>query len=180
MENSKLKGTRKSLSISRSRSDHGLNDTGVRESFASGMIREPNLLRGRFDLISPIALRKLAIHYDRGCMKYSERNWEKGGPHSRHLNSAMRHLQDYLEGDRKEDHLSASAWNVFCILHNQEMIDRGLLPSELNDLPCYTVEGRNNGTQRTASGKKIPKSPANHHGKRGKDLSARRRGKGNR
>lgn len=115
-----------------------LKDSGKREFYRSGMIREPQLGRGRYDLISPIALRALAIHYEKGAEKYSERNWEKGGPHSRHLNSAMRHLQQYLEGDRSEDHLSACVWNCFSIEHNQEMIDRGVLPQELNDLPNYS------------------------------------------
>jgi hypothetical protein len=118
-------------------SDHGLKDSGERETFDTGAVREPNLDRGRYDLITPIGLRALAIHYERGAKKYSDRNWEKGLPLSRHLNSAMRHLQDYLEGDRSEDHLSACAWNTFCIVHDLEMIRRGTLPKELNDLPSY-------------------------------------------
>jgi len=119
---------------------HGLNDSGKREQFASGMVREPNLFRGRFDLIPPIAMRKLAVHYERGALKYSDRNWEKGGPLSRHLNSAISHLQKFLEGNRTEDHLSACTFNVFAIQHNLEMIERGKMPKKLNDLPSYVVE----------------------------------------
>jgi hypothetical protein len=114
-----------------------LKDSGQREQFPTGAIREPNLGRGRYDLISPIALKALAIHYERGASKYSDRNWESGLPLSRHLNSAMRHLQNYLEGDRTEDHLSACAWNCFCITHVFEMIGRGMLPPDLDDLPNY-------------------------------------------
>lgn len=190
--------------------NHGLKDSGERQTFETGAIREPNLGRGRYDLISPIALRKLAIywagvgeyshvnhlnmammalqnflegerridclsacayhcfcmegvvgpdmpsdvairydiipvealkalaiHYERGIGKYSERNWEKGLPLSRHLNSAIRHLQNFLDGDQVEDHLSACVWNAFCIQHNLEMIRRGILPASLNDLPNY-------------------------------------------
>jgi hypothetical protein len=113
-----------------------LKDSGKREKFPTGAIREPNLGRGRYDLISPIALRALAIHYERGAKKYTDRNWEKGLPLSRHLNSAMRHLQDFLEGDRSEDHLSACSWNCFAILHDLEMIKRGKLLLEINDLPA--------------------------------------------
>jgi hypothetical protein len=120
---------------------HGLSDSGQRESFSTGMIREPNLMRGRFDLISPIAMKALAIHYERGAVKYSERNWEKGGFFSRHLNSAIRHCFDYLEGCRKEDHLSAAVWNLFCIIHHTVMIERKLRPKELNDLPTYFENG---------------------------------------
>ncbi len=116
-------------------SHHGLKDSGLREKHSTGAVREPNLGRGRYDLISPIALKALAIHYENGAIKYSERNWEKGLPLSRHLNSAMRHLQDFLAGDRDEDHLSACEWNCMCIVHDLEMIKRGALPKELNDLP---------------------------------------------
>jgi hypothetical protein len=116
---------------------HGLKDTGKREKFKSGMIREPNNLRGRYDLISPIALKALAVHYERGSMKYEDRNWELGGKLSRHLNSAIRHLNEFLEGDRSEDKLSACVFNCFAIIHNLEMIKRGKLPKDLNDLPNY-------------------------------------------
>jgi hypothetical protein len=117
---------------------HGLKDTGSRESFTSGMEREPNLMRGRFDLIPPIAMRMLAIHYERGGIKYKDRNWELGSPLDRHLNSALRHLQDFLEGDRSEDHLSACVFNCFAIQHNLEMIKRGKLPKTLDNLPKHT------------------------------------------
>lgn len=114
-----------------------LKDSGKRISFDSGAIREPNNDRGRYDLISPIALKALAIHMERGATKYADRNWEKGIPMSRHINSAMRHLQQYLEGDRLEDHLSACAYNVFAVIHTTEMIKRDLLPADLCDLPDY-------------------------------------------
>jgi len=113
-----------------------LKDSGNREQFITGAIREPNLDRGRYDLISPIGLRALAIHYERGARKYEERNWEKGLPLSRHLNSAIRHLQEFLEGDRSEDHLSACVFNCFAITHNLERIDKGELPLDLQDLPA--------------------------------------------
>jgi len=116
---------------------NNLEDSGKREVYTSGMTREPNLSRGRYDLISPIALKALAIHMERGAEKYEDRNWEKGGKLSRHLNSAMRHLQQYLEGDRSEDHLSASIYNSMAITHVLEMINRGILPVKLNDLPNY-------------------------------------------
>ena len=116
-----------------------LKDSGEREMFPTGATREPNLDRGRYDLIPPIALKALAIHYERGAKKYEDRNWELGLPLSRHLNSALRHLQDFLAGDREEDHLSAAVFNIFAITHNFEMIKRGALPKEINDLPNQEV-----------------------------------------
>ena len=214
---------------------HGLSDTKEREQFDTGMIREPNLMRGRYDLISPIALRhyalylrkpanisicvswtheeciaryiqsamqymvrylsgdrsddwlcytvdccfrasearddenkemmnyrndyyaelsghegymycniptralrRLAVHYERGGIKYHDRNWEKGGPLNRYFNSAFRHLQDFLTGNCNEDHLSACVWNCFCIIHTEELIRQGLMPESLDTMPCYT------------------------------------------
>lgn len=115
---------------------HGLKDTGKRMSFASGMVREPDAGNGRYDLITPIGLlntmlgmrditnlsasvlERLAVHYERGAMKYSDRNWEKGGSLSRHLNSALRHLRKRLAKMTDEDHLAAFVWNVWCIMHH--------------------------------------------------------------
>jgi len=114
-----------------------LDDSGKRESFSTGAIREPVNGRGRYDLISPIALKALAIHMENGAKKYADRNWEKGLPLSRFLNSAIGHLRKYQEGRRSEDHLSASIYNSMAIIHTLEMIDRGALPAELNDLPNY-------------------------------------------
>lgn len=133
-----------------------LPDSGERESFETGMMREPNMMRGRYDLISPIGLRRLfnvsggiqtislyaleqlAIHYERGAEKYAPRNWEKGGYICRYLNSAIRHLSKYICGSRDEDHLSAFVWNVFSIMHTEEMVAAGRLPSKLLDMPDYS------------------------------------------
>jgi hypothetical protein len=114
-----------------------VKDSGERREFDSGSVRDQREGKGRFDLISPVALRRLARHSENGAVKYGDRNWEKGQPLCSYLDSAMRHLQDFLEGDRTEDHLSAAAWNVFSVIHTEEMINRGLLPAELDDLPDF-------------------------------------------
>ena len=72
-----------------------------------------------------------------GAIKYKDRNWEKGMPLSVYLDSAERHLTKFREGHREEDHMSAVAWNAFGLIHTQEMIKRGLLPKEFDDLPNY-------------------------------------------
>lgn len=66
--------------------------------------------------------------------KYGDRNWGKGQPLSRYMDSAMRHMVRFMMGDRSEDHLSAARWNLHGLIHTQEMIDRKLLPKELDDL----------------------------------------------
>jgi hypothetical protein len=118
-----------------------VKDSGKREKFATGSVRDTQVGKGRYDLITPIGLRRLAQHYENGAHKYGDRNWERGQPCSRYLNSALRHLQNILEGDDSEDHLAASAWNVFAIIHTQEMCRRGTLPKELDDLPRQLTLG---------------------------------------
>ena len=112
-----------------------------REKFESGAVRDVREGKGRYDLVSPLALRRLAQLYERGANKYSERNWEKGMQFSRVLDSMKRHAEQYQEGDRSEDHLAAVAWNAFVLIHYEEMIERGLLPEDLDDLPDYINDG---------------------------------------
>jgi len=117
--------------------NHILKDSGKREQFDTGAVRDTREGKGRYDLISPIALKRLALVYERGASKYKPRNWEAGIPICRCIDSAIRHLEQFKEGYRDEDHLAQAAWNCFSAIHLLEMIDRGLLPKELNDLISY-------------------------------------------
>ena len=118
-----------------------VNDSGKREEFTTGSKRDTRIGKGRFDLISPIALKRLAKHYENGAVKYGDRNWEKGQPLSRYMDSLIRHAYCLLEGKRDEDHASAIAWNAFGYIHTEELIEKGLLPKELNDMPNY-IKGK--------------------------------------
>ena len=109
-------------------------DSGTRESFDTGSVRDTREGKGRYDLITPIGLKRLAQHYANGAVKYGDRNWEKGQPISRYVDSAIRHLYAFLDGGRDEDHLAATAWNALAAIHTEEMVARGELPNELNDL----------------------------------------------
>lgn len=91
-----------------------------------------------------------AQHMENGAVKYGDRNWEKGQPLSRYLDSAMRHIQKYLMGHREEDHMAAARWNIGALMHTEEMIRRGLLPAELNDLPDWEATKENNSGAATA------------------------------
>lgn len=94
-----------------------MHDSGKREQFATGAIRDTSDGKGRFDLISPEVLFRLAAWVEQGAKKYEDRNWEKGIPISRCFNSAMRHLVKYLAGWDDEDHLAAVVCNVMFIMH---------------------------------------------------------------
>jgi len=96
-------------------------------------VRSVNEGRGRYDLISPEGERRLAIQYERGAKKFGERNWEKGHRWSRNIESARRHLNDYMAGDMSEDHLAAVAWQMFTLMHYEKY------HPEFNDIPTRRV-----------------------------------------
>lgn len=108
--------------------------SGEFEKHETGAHRDTRKGKGRFDLIPPHGLIRLARHYENGALKYTDDNWRKGLPQKRYCDSAMRHMVKYLGGDRTEDHLAAVAWNVFAMMHQEEMIERGLLDPKLDDM----------------------------------------------
>lgn len=108
-------------------------DGGKRMSFGEGLAeREPADGKGRYDLITPFGIRRLAIWYELGAKKYADRNWEKGMPFSRYIDAAKRHLDKYIMGMTDEDHLAAAAWNILSIMHHEE-----LGQMEFDDMPHY-------------------------------------------
>lgn len=115
-----------------------MHDSGKRQEFNSGAVRDTADDKPRPDLTSPFAEDRRGAWMLAGARKYAERNWEKGMPNSRYMASLMRHVMRYRQGDRSEDHLAAICFNAEAIMHNEEMIKRGLLPPELDDMPDYT------------------------------------------
>jgi hypothetical protein len=97
-----------------------IKDSGERDTYNSGAVRDNHEGKGRFDLISIQGLLRLARWYELGSKKYSDRNWEKGMLISRYVDAAFRHLVKYVAGCDDEDHLAAVAWNVFAIMHHEE------------------------------------------------------------
>jgi len=112
-------------------------DSGKRETWDTGSRRDTREGKGRFDLISPLGLLRLAQHYENGAKKYGDHNWSKGQPMSRYLDSLIRHAVKYLGGCRDEDHLSAIAWNALCMIDHEERIQKGILDPKLDDLKTY-------------------------------------------
>lgn len=110
-----------------------INDGGSRQHFATGATREQQIGKGRYDLITPIGLVRLAKWYELGALKYADRNWEKGLPISNCMNSLLRHATKYLMGMNDEDHLAAIVWNAFAIMHFEENMP------ELQDIPARLV-----------------------------------------
>lgn len=93
-------------------------DSGNRTDYGTGALRDRPEGKGRFDLLSPYALLRMALRCEIGAVKYGDgRNWEKGLPISNFIDSAMRHICQYVMGDDSEDHIGAALWNLMCICH---------------------------------------------------------------
>ena len=122
-----------------------MHDSGNRENFNTGAVRDTASDKPRPDLISPFAEERVGQWLRLGAVKYAERNWERGIPNSRCLASLRRHVMRYQQGDKSEDHLAAVIFNAQAIIHNEEMMARGVLPAELDDMPDYgpVVESSN-------------------------------------
>ena len=114
--------------------------SGIKDNFDTGATRDKSQGKGRYDLITPIGVKRLARVYERGAVNHGDRNWEKGIPLSRCMESAIRHIYQYLEGMRDEDHLGQAAWNLFAAMHVEEMVQRGFLPKELDNLSRFVDE----------------------------------------
>jgi hypothetical protein len=132
---SKLKPEKKTMS------KYGMKDNGKLQSFGKDRaIRDTTEDKPRPDLISPFAEERQGDWLRMGAAKYAERNWERGMPFSRCVASLRRHVMRYQQGMRDEDHLAAIMFNAMALIHYEEMIERGVLPASLNDMPTYRAE----------------------------------------
>src|SRR5690606_36904378 len=96
-------------------------DSGVRAHFESGMQRDTEEGKARFDLLFPLDIpyerqfvTRLAELMARGALKYEDRNWEKANSSeelARFKSSAARHFVQWLTGDIEEDHAAAVVFN---------------------------------------------------------------------
>jgi len=110
-----------------------MNDTGERITYEHGGMREPSTGKGAYELVSPFALERIAVWYELGARKYANRNWEKGIPFGRLIQSGLRHMIRWMKGDRSEDHLAAVCWNVMAMMHFEETGQA----EEWNNYPAY-------------------------------------------
>lgn len=120
-----------------------IKDSGKRQTFESGAVRDIEVGKGRFDLLPPQTLKRLAEHYERGAEKYGDNNYLKGIPISRYIDSLYRHINNYRVGDESEDHLIAAVWNLIGIIETEFLVEKKILPEGLNNGHFYeTLEGK--------------------------------------
>ncbi len=91
------------------------------KTFDTGAKRQETTGKGRYDLLSPPAMRRLAQVFEEGAKIYGDRNWEKGMPMKDILNHLLIHIFAYMAGDESEDHLGHAAWNAMALLHFDEI-----------------------------------------------------------
>ena len=97
-------------------------DSGERAEFDSGMRRDTDAGKARFDLLVPEGLpyseqllTRFAALMGRGAEKYTARNWELANSeeeYARFKASAFRHFMQWYTGERDEDHAAAVLFNL--------------------------------------------------------------------
>lgn len=93
-----------------------VKDSGARESYESGMVRDTQEGKADFLLIrSGPMLERWAEHLTKGAEKYGPDNWTLADSEAelrRFRASAARHFEQWLAGDRDEDHAAAVFFNL--------------------------------------------------------------------
>jgi hypothetical protein len=117
-----------------------IKDSGSRQAFASWAVRDNQTGKGRFDLLPFRAIWGVSKIFEGGALKYSPNNWRKGIPLARFVDSGMRHLAKWMMGWKDEPHLEMAVWNFMCLLETKGMIEEGLLPEKLNNLPYLELK----------------------------------------
>lgn len=103
-------------------------DSGERVDFDSGMRRDTNEGKPRYDLMPLNEVRRLAELYSRGAVKYGEKNWQLADSEkemNRFKESAFRHFYQWAAGDVDEDHMAAVVFNVFAYEYVKDKMSDG-------------------------------------------------------
>lgn len=143
------------------KADSPIKDSGERQEFSTGAVRDVQVDKGRCDLMPldivsefmvmkpekdylsyiadfqetenyesligaaasfadkyfadrETAVLEYAIQLENGAIKYGPRNWQKGIPLDRYVDSGIRHYMKHLRGDDDERHDRAALWNMLC------------------------------------------------------------------
>jgi hypothetical protein len=102
--------------------EYTTKDSGQHEQYDSGMRRDTEAGKPRFDLIrtkrqpyDEQMITRYAHHLARGAAKYDPRNWEDGDSEvelDRAISSLLRHVEQLVAGETDEDHAAAVWFNA--------------------------------------------------------------------
>lgn len=106
-------------------------DSGKREEYKTGMRRDTQDGKSRFDLLIPYdmdepMLKRWADLMARGAEKYGERNWELASTVEeleRFEASAFRHFYQWFMGETDEDHAAAVFFNIQAAEYVKQRLD---------------------------------------------------------
>jgi len=108
--------------------DFVVKDSGKREDFASGMRRDVEDGKPDYLLVRDGPMfERLAIHLTKGAEKYGRSNWtlaSSQAEYERFQRSAARHFEQWLRGDRDEDHAAAVLFNVNAAEYVRDKLDK--------------------------------------------------------
>lgn len=125
--------------------DFEVKDSGKKAEYSDGMRRDTTDGKPRFDLMYPRdipydeqLLTRVAMQYQRGGVKYGDRNWEKSSSKeslAHHEAALMRHVIKYLTGTEDgEDHAAAIVWNVNAVdLTRRNIARKSGLEAEIDE-----------------------------------------------
>lgn len=97
-------------------SDFTIKDSGKREEFAGGMLRD--ITEGKTDytlILDGPMFKRWAEHLTKGAKKYGKRNWllaQGREEYDRAKESALRHFLQWYWDELDEDHASAVYFNI--------------------------------------------------------------------
>ena len=95
--------------------EYKIKDSGKHKLYKSGMNRDNRDNKIKYSLIPLTMLTRWASHMTEGAKTHGARNWElANSPEDldRFLDSAFRHLVQWMDGEEDEDHASACWFNV--------------------------------------------------------------------
>jgi hypothetical protein len=97
-------------------SDFVVKDSGERQQFSGGMVRDTQAGKTLYSLVfdGPM-FKRWAAHLTKGAIKYAARNWMLAAGNSeadRFKESALRHFIDWFDGKTDEDHAAGVFFNI--------------------------------------------------------------------
>lgn len=116
--------------------DYVTKDSGERAQFESGMQRDTEKGKPRFDLMlaegvpyEEQMITRFAKLLGRGAEKYNDRNWEQADSDAemaRMKSSAFRHFMQWMCGETDEDHAAGAIFNILAFETTKYKVEEDL------------------------------------------------------
>lgn len=114
-----------------------VKDSGYRQEYNSGMRRDTQDGKPDYTLLPEPMLTRWADHMTKGAVKYGRHNWQLADSEEeleRFKSSAMRHMIQWLRGDRDEDHAAAVMFNLSAAEHVKNKLYDILTQEQVNEI----------------------------------------------